>query len=164
MHHTDKDIGSYRDLRHAGRRVTHIPGPYNELMTQFLTNVSAIAVSIGENLLVSKLIGEVPKYTSTISPQTVIEAGALNLTTLTASPAVLTGLRKAYSTAISATMICATVTICVSILATFGMRRLNLKEESRDREVSKQAFQLNASEKEHQVQETESVTGQEKVS
>lgn len=52
-------------------------------------------------------------------------------------------------------MICATVTICVSILATFGMRRLNLREVSRDREVSKQVVQA---EKEQQVQEKQLAT------
>ena len=73
-----------------------------------------------------------------ISPQLVVEAGALNLPMLTTSPATLIGLRKAYSIAISATMICATVTICVSILATFGMRWVNLVQVSRQREAVRQ--------------------------
>lgn len=89
-------------------------------------------------MLVSKLIDDVPRYTSTISALAVIEAGPLNLKSLTALPDVLMGLRKAYSVAISATMICATTTICVSILATFGMRWLNLKDVSVEKETATQ--------------------------
>ena len=39
---------------------------------------------------------------------------------------MLLRLRELYSVAIQATMICATVAICLSIPATFGMRFLNL--------------------------------------
>ncbi|KAL2041648.1 hypothetical protein N7G274_005432 [Stereocaulon virgatum] len=99
----------------------------------------AIGISIGENILVSKLISEVPTHTGTIPPKAVIASGALNLGTLTSSPGVLYGLRQAYVVAISAIMICATVTICVSILATVGMQPLNLKNISRARELAKEA-------------------------
>jgi len=95
---------------------------------------SAIGISIGGKILISELISQVPKYTSTVSPQAVVQAGALNLDTLASSPSTLTGLREAYSAAISGTMICATVTICVSVLTTFGMRWFNLKHVSKDNE------------------------------
>lgn len=95
--------------------------------------------------MVGKLIKEVPKYASAIPPQAVVESGALNLQTLTSSSSVLHGLRQAYGVAISAIMICATVTICISILATLGMQRLNLKVISREREVNKQTNQFVAS-------------------
>ena len=100
---------------------------------------------IGENILVGKLISEVPKYADAISPQAVIESGALNLQALTSSTAVLYGLRQAYGVAISAIMICATVSICFSMLATLGMQRLNLKIISRERGVNKQTTRSAAS-------------------
>ena len=110
-----------------------------------LITSSAIGISIGENILVGKLISEVPKYADAISPQAVIESGALNLQALTSSTAVLYGLRQAYGVAISAVIICATVSICFSVLATLGMQRLNLKVISREREVNKQTNQSAAS-------------------
>ncbi|KAI9724632.1 MAG: hypothetical protein M1828_003656 [Chrysothrix sp. TS-e1954] len=109
----------------------------NAIATFATLGGGAIGVSIGENLLVNKLIEQVPKYTNTISPQTVIGNGALNLDKLTSSPSVLNGLRRAYSTAVSSTTICATVAICLSILATFGMRRLNLVKVSHEKEEAK---------------------------
>ncbi|KAL8885538.1 MAG: hypothetical protein Q9192_006629 [Flavoplaca navasiana] len=96
----------------------------------------AIGISIGNNILISQLLNEVPKQTD-IPPEAVIEAGALNLGQLTRSSEVLHELRQAYGHAISAVMICATVTICVSILATLGMQRLNLVKISRNREAKK---------------------------
>ncbi|KAL9629073.1 MAG: hypothetical protein Q9204_005485 [Flavoplaca sp. TL-2023a] len=96
----------------------------------------AIGISIGNNILISQLLNEVPKQTD-VPPEAVIEAGALNLAQLTRSSEVLHELRQAYGHAISAVMICATVTICVSILATLGMQRLNLVKISRDREAKK---------------------------
>ncbi|CAF9937713.1 MAG: hypothetical protein HETSPECPRED_000624 [Heterodermia speciosa] len=97
----------------------------------------AIGISIGESILVSKLLSEVPKYTKSIPPQAVISSGALNLDTLTNSPVVIDGLRQAYGKAISAVMICATVAIGVSSLTTLGMRPLNLKVISREREAAR---------------------------
>ncbi|MCJ1308939.1 hypothetical protein MMC25_002594, partial [Agyrium rufum] len=103
----------------------------------------AIGISVGENLLVGKLVSEVPKYTSAISPQAVIQAGALNLDKLTSSPTILMRLREVYSVAVSATMICATVAICVSIPAIFGMRYLNLVKVSKERTLA-QKSEMNA--------------------
>ena len=57
---------------------------------------------------------------------------------------VLGGLRKAYCEAISAVMICATVTVCVSILATLGMQRMNLNTITKEREVRMQRSQSTA--------------------
>ena len=99
-------------------------------------------------MLVNKLTTEVPRYTNTILPQTVIENGVLNLDMLTSSSAVLLGLREAYSKAIAATMIYATLTICISILPTFGMRWLNLKKISEERKLTEQTTQPYGFEKE----------------
>lgn len=135
-------LGSYCDLCHISRRVRR---QFYALFGVVLINSSAIGISIGENILVGKLIDEVPKYASAIPPQAVVDSGALNLQTITSYPAVLYGLRQAYGVAISAIMICATVTICVSILATLGMQRLNLKVISREREVKEQTNRFAAS-------------------
>ena len=53
------------------------------------------------------------------------------------------GLREAYNAAISETMICATAAICMSILATFGMRWFNLKRlpKKRDGDENEQITQ-----------------------
>lgn len=88
----------------------------------------AIGVQIGETLLVTTLTREVPKYTSAISPQTVIAVGALGLKKLTTDPIILTGLRKAYATAVDATIICAVAAICLSIPFAACMQWLNLKK------------------------------------
>ena len=135
-------LGSYCDLFHIGRRVKR---QFYALFGIVLIDSSAIGTPIGENILVSKLIDEVPKYASAIPPQAVVDSGALNLQTITSSPAILYGLRQAYGVAISAIIIFATVTICVSILATLGMQRLNLKVISREREVQEQTTQFAAS-------------------
>ncbi|KAL8721385.1 MAG: hypothetical protein Q9225_001932 [Loekoesia sp. 1 TL-2023] len=99
----------------------------------------AIGVSTGETILVGRLLNEVPKYTTSVAPQAVISAGALNLSTLTNSISVLDGLRQAYRNAISTIMLCATTTICIANLTTLGMKRLNLKKISREREINKAA-------------------------
>jgi hypothetical protein len=115
-----------------------------KLHSRFQTTLmedSAIGISIGGNILVGKLLREVSKYASTIAPEAVIASGALNLETLTSSPSVIHGLRQAYGAALSALMICATVIICVSILTTFGMQRLNLVKISKEREAIKQSGQ-----------------------
>ncbi|MCJ1307349.1 hypothetical protein MMC25_000995 [Agyrium rufum] len=111
----------------------------NAIATFFTLIGGAIAVSIGNTLLLNTLISEVSKYTSTITGQEVLAAGALNLPTLTSSPTVLLGLREAYAKAVSATTISATVAACISILMTFGMQWLNLKEVVRKREEEAKA-------------------------
>ena len=127
------------DLCYSSRRV----GSSHISSVQFrLTYTSAIGISIGESILVSKLLSEVPKYTNSVTPQAVVSSGALNLDSLTNSPLVIDGLRQAYGKAISAVMICATVAICVSGLTTLGMRPLNLKVISREREAARATTQV----------------------
>lgn len=112
-----------------------------------LTKSSAIAISIGENVLVNELVNNIPKYTDTISPQLVIDNGALGLDKLTDSPAEFLRLRQVYCKAISATMVYATVTICASLLPALGMRWLNLKRVSREREAAEQVIESHVEEK-----------------
>ena len=122
----------------------------------------AIAISIGENLLISKLLAEVPKRTSTISAEEVVEAGALGLQRLSISSSVLYDLRQSYSVAIAATMIYATVAIAISILASFGMKWLNLKTISKEIACAEtQCKSVRSGDEEVQPQVAESVTSKE---
>lgn len=107
--------------------------------TLVLTSSRAIGISIGENILVSQLLSQIPKFTNAVSPKAVVASGALDLHSLTTSSSALHGLRQAYGLAISAIMKCATVTICISIMATLGMQRLNLVKISKEREIAKEA-------------------------
>lgn len=71
-----------------------------------------------------------------MSPKDIIATGALKLDQLSPSPAALHLLRQAFSNAISSIMICATVAICLAVLTTLGMQRLNLRNVSQDREAA----------------------------
>ena len=86
-----------------------------------------IGVGIGSNLLRNTLFQELPKQGVTISPQVVIEAGAIGLGSLTSDPSVLKGLVESFSLAVRATNIGATVAVGVSVLLAFGMQWLSLK-------------------------------------
>ena len=88
----------------------------------------AIAVAIGQSVLVNSLVREVPKRTSTVSPQAVITNGALNLQRLTGSNVVLTALREAYAKAIQNLMVYSLVSICVALPFALGMQWLNVKK------------------------------------
>jgi hypothetical protein len=72
-----------------------------------------------------------------ISPQAVIDAGATGLTSLTRDRTLISRLRNAYTVAISHTMILLLITICVSIPVAFGMKWLNIKDVSIEREKEK---------------------------
>ncbi|MCJ1342376.1 hypothetical protein MMC31_000558 [Peltigera leucophlebia] len=97
----------------------------------------ALGVPIGNALLISSLKHEVPKSTSTVSPDAVIRAGALNLKSLTTSAEVLQGLRQAYAIAISHVNIFLVVVICISVPTACGMEWLNIKKISTLREEEK---------------------------
>ena len=90
--------------------------------------ISAVAVSIGENVLVNSLTEEISKANTGLSAKTVISAGPVALPSLSPSPTILESLRKAYSIAISHTNIFATVAICLAIPATLSMRWIRLKQ------------------------------------
>jgi hypothetical protein len=70
----------------------------------------------------------------TISPQAVIDAGATGFISLNCDPILISKIRDAYTVAISNTMILLLVTICVSIPVAFGMKWLNIKGVSIERE------------------------------
>ena len=93
----------------------------------------SIAISIGQSLLINGLNTEVPRYTSAVTSQAVVEAGALNLPSLTNSPAVLQSLQEAYAKVISNIMIFSLVIVCIGFPVACGMKWLNLKKLTEER-------------------------------
>ena len=98
---------------------------------------SSLAISIGSNLLDNSLSHYVPLYAPTIPPTAVLSKGALNLSSLTADADVLAALRQAYAKAIDRIMIFALVIVCLGAPVTLGMRWLNLKVITADRDKEK---------------------------
>lgn len=92
---------------------------------------------IGNALLIAGLHSEVPKFTSTVSPDAVVLNGALNLQSLTTSPSILHGLREAYAIAISHVNFFLVATIVISVPTALGMEWLNIKRVSMQREENK---------------------------
>ena len=78
-------------------------------------NTRAIAIPIGETILVNALLKEVPRRTNAISAQDVITAGAKNLRTLTNDAAVLCAIQAAYAKAAASTVYLAVAAACVSL-------------------------------------------------
>ncbi|MCJ1413948.1 hypothetical protein MMC32_000273 [Xylographa parallela] len=99
----------------------------------------ALGVPVANALLIDGLYTEVPKFTSAVSPGAVVRNGALNLQSLTSSATVLSGLRQAYAIAISHVNIFLVVVICVSVPTACGMKWLNIKKVSEQREEEKKS-------------------------
>ena len=99
---------------------------------------SALGIPIGNAILIGGLRGEIPKKAATVSPEAVIRNGALNLQSLTNSSSALHGLRESYAIAISHVNIFLVVLICVSVPTSLGMKWLNIKKISQQREKDKQ--------------------------
>ncbi|KAF2867710.1 MFS multidrug transporter-like protein [Massariosphaeria phaeospora] len=101
----------------------------------------AIAVSIGQNLLLNGLQRTIPSHTTMVSVSAVLEAGVGGLTRLAPNPAVLQQLREDYAEALRGTFILALVGTCVALPFAAGMQWLNIKtvaeERRRDREVKR---------------------------
>ena len=94
----------------------------------------SIAISIGQSLLINGLNTEIPRYNGAVTSQAVIEAGALNLPSLTNSPAVLQSLREAYARVISNIMIFSLAIVCIGFPVACGMKWLNLKKFAAERQ------------------------------
>lgn len=68
-----------------------------------------------------------------LDPSVVIAAGALNLQTVSSSPAVVAFLRSIWNTAISRTMIFSLAMLCGAIPFTLAMEWLNAKRIAEER-------------------------------
>ncbi len=93
----------------------------------------AIAIPIGNTILVASLLTEVPENTRTISPEEVINAGAGNLKTKAANPTVLHALQLSYSTAVANTLYLALATVCLALIFACGMEWRNIKDVANER-------------------------------
>jgi hypothetical protein len=102
-------------------------------------SIRALGTPIGSALLIGGIRSEVPRVTTAVTPDEVINAGATGLDTLTTSPTVIALLRTAYSIAVSRVMIFLVIIICISVPTSLGMRWLNIKKISVEREEEKRA-------------------------
>jgi len=100
---------------------------------------SSLGVPIGNAILIATLHSYVPVFAPSVSADSVVAAGPLDLTSLTTSGSVLQGLREAWALAVSHVNIFLLVVICVSVPTACGMEWLNIKQISREREEEKRA-------------------------
>lgn len=94
----------------------------------------SIGVPAGSAVLIAGLQSQVPSLAPGVSAQTVIVAGALDVESLTRSSSVLQGLRQAWSIAVSHVNILLVTIICVSVPTALGMKWLDVKKISEERE------------------------------
>lgn len=93
----------------------------------------AVAVSVGQNLLLNDLRTNIPKYTNAVSPQQVIDAGAGALVDLAPNATVLRQLREAYAESLKGTYMLALAGTCVALPFAAGMQWLNIKKIAEER-------------------------------
>ena len=93
---------------------------------------------IGNAILLKALQVYVPRNAPGITGDAVAFAGPLNLQSLTSSGALLNGLRQAWALSIGRVNLLLTIVICISVPTAFGMKWLNIKKISREREERKQ--------------------------
>ncbi|PWY86717.1 MFS multidrug transporter-like protein, partial [Aspergillus heteromorphus CBS 117.55] len=97
----------------------------------------SMGVPIANAILLDALHTEVPKYVSNISADAVMDAGASGVNTLSSSPSVIHALRSAWAVSVAKVNILLVVVICISVPTALGMRWLNLKKISDQRELEK---------------------------
>jgi hypothetical protein len=98
---------------------------------------SSLAIPISNAFLLKGLHNFVPKTAPSISADAIIAAGALDVETLTSSPVLLHGLREAWARSVGWVNIFLTAVICISVPTALGMRWLNIKKVSQEREAAK---------------------------
>lgn len=98
----------------------------------------SIGVPIGNALLLRALHSLIPQHAPSVSADSVIKAGPTALGELAAGErAVLAGLRQAWALAVGQVNILLVAVICVSVPMACGMKWLNIKTISREREERK---------------------------
>jgi hypothetical protein len=93
----------------------------------------AIAVAIGQNLLLNNLKTSIPAHTSEVSVQQVLDAGAGGLRSTAPDIATLQDLREAYADALGGTFVLASVVTCLALPFAAGMQWLNIKRIAEER-------------------------------
>ncbi|KAL8921809.1 MAG: hypothetical protein Q9208_005566 [Pyrenodesmia sp. 3 TL-2023] len=87
----------------------------NAMVVFFQQLGGAIAIPIGNTLLVNGLLEQIPRRTDSVSAQQVIQAGATNLRTLTNNDRVLRAVQIGYADAVVTTLYLAVAAACVSL-------------------------------------------------
>lgn len=85
----------------------------------------AVAISMGQTIVVSTITDQLPGRLPDLNPQLVLSAGATNLPKVAPLPAVLAILIDIWNTGIVRTMILSTVCVAMTIPFTLGMEWLN---------------------------------------
>lgn len=86
----------------------------------------------------------VPRYTTAVAPDAVIQAGATGLNIVATSPAVLDALREAYADAIRRTIILGLAGICMVVPLSCAMEWVNIKHVAEKRLQTQQSGPLPA--------------------
>jgi uncharacterized membrane protein len=97
----------------------------------------ALGVPIGNALLINALKAHIPVKAPGVSADAVIAAGALALGSLTDSQTVVAGLRQAWALSVADVNKFLVAIICISVPTACGMKWLNIKTVSREREEQK---------------------------
>ncbi|KAF5127244.1 Efflux pump roqT [Metarhizium anisopliae] len=98
-----------------------------------IASTRALGLAIGQNLLITGLGRALPRYTSAVTLEHVLGAGAGGLSQLSSSPAVLEALRYAYNDAIRDVFILGLACTCLTVLPSCAMEWLNIALESQRR-------------------------------
>ena len=106
-----------------------------------LSYYSSLSISVASTLLNNCLTYFVRSLAPTIEPSAALRAGALNLSSLTTSPEVLTALKQAWAKTIDRIMIFSLVLTCLGVPVACGMRWFNIKSMAASREEKKSHLQ-----------------------
>ncbi|KAK8037680.1 hypothetical protein PG991_001026 [Apiospora marii] len=104
----------------------------------------AVGTAIGQALLIDGLKTSVPMYTSAVSPDQVVQAGATGLQTVANSSVVLEALRMAYVEAVRRTIILGLAAMCMVVPLSCAMEWVNLKRVAERRDQVFTAEQTSA--------------------
>ncbi|OAG09464.1 MFS general substrate transporter [Paraphaeosphaeria sporulosa] len=104
----------------------------------------AVAVSVGQTLLLNNLRVNIPKSISGVAPQDVIDAGAGGIAAIAQSPLALRKLREAYAESLKGTFVLALVGSCLALPFAAGMQWLNIKKVAEDRRNRAEVQKMNA--------------------
>lgn len=106
------------------------------MLVSTLSRNRAIALTVGESIFVNSLLKEVPKYTSAVPAQLVVDVGATSLSSLTTVPSVLEALRTAYAKSFSNTMYFSLAIACLAVPTACAMEWLNVKKVAAERQLA----------------------------
>ncbi|KAL9122049.1 MAG: hypothetical protein Q9187_001396 [Circinaria calcarea] len=89
--------------------------------------LSAVAIPVGNALLLGGLTTEIPRQTKAVSPEKVIDAGTGALTVLAQNPEVLRALRLSYLVAVKYSLYLAVASVAIAVPLAVGLEWKTLK-------------------------------------